>query len=32
MYPEPAILIVAGAERRVRMEFGPPVRGMMIDL
>ncbi|MEK9967120.1 MAG: TPM domain-containing protein [Rhodospirillaceae bacterium] len=32
MYPESAILIVAEAERRVRMEFGPPVRGTMIDV
>lgn len=31
-YPNSAILIVAEAERRVRMEFGPPVRGTMIDV
>lgn len=31
-YPNSAILIVAVAERRVRMEFGPPVRGTMIDV
>jgi uncharacterized protein len=31
-YPNSAILIVADAERRVRMEFGPPVRGTMIDV
>lgn len=31
-YPNSAILIVAEAERRVRMQFGPPVRGTMIDV
>ena len=31
-YPNSAILIVAEAERRVRLEFGPPVRGTMIDV
>lgn len=31
-YPNSAILLVADAERRVRMEFGPPVRGTMIDV
>ena len=32
MYPESTILIVAEAERRMRMEFDPPVRGTMIDV
>lgn len=31
-YPNSANLTVAEAERRVRMEFGPPVRGTMIDV
>lgn len=31
-YPNSAILIVADAERCVRMEFGPPERGTMIDV
>ncbi|MEP4380547.1 MAG: TPM domain-containing protein [Alphaproteobacteria bacterium] len=31
-YPNSAILLVAEAERRVRLEFGPPVRGTMIDV
>jgi uncharacterized membrane protein YgcG len=31
-YPNSAILIVAEADRRVRMEFDPPVRGTMIDV
>ena len=31
-HPNSAILIVAEAERRVRMEFGPPVRATMIDV
>lgn len=31
-YPNSAILLVAEAERRVRIEFGPPVRGTMIDV
>lgn len=31
-YPNSAILIVADAERRVRLEFGPPVKGTMTDV